>query len=350
MTAGLGGGELSARDRILSQVVVPMGRRTFTPAPGSTFFAMGSCFARNVEERLELSGANVLSRKMDVRDLGAVSGRALGMYNKYTPLSILQELQFASGERDFPQDGFLPTTEGLYYDAQLRTNSGEASLEDMIARRVEIRTAFAQAFQADVIILTLGLIEVWYDTKTDLYLNEMPPPRVIMNDPDRFTFGCLSIDDCRAALRDMHALLKRHSKPGQNIVITVSPVALGRTFSQHDVIIANTTSKCTLRVAAVEFAEEHEGVDYFPSYEAVTLSAPSLAWQDDRLHASDFIVGRIINTFLHRYGLIDDAAAAGDIPAEMTAEEGLIMRLRRDVDKYKSQLIQMEKKLGQAEG
>jgi hypothetical protein len=157
----VGGDELSARHRILSQVIVPVGKQTFTPKLGSTFFAMGSCFARNVEERLELSGANVLSRKMEVRDLGASSGRALGMYNKYTPYSILQELQFASGERDFPLSGFLPVSEELYYDAQLRTNSGDASIEALTARRAEIRASFAQAFQADVIILTLGLIEAW---------------------------------------------------------------------------------------------------------------------------------------------------------------------------------------------
>lgn len=344
----LGGEELSARHRITSQVVVPMGRQTFNTDPGSTFFAMGSCFARNVEERLELSGANVLSRKMDVRDLGASSGRALGIYNKYTPYSILQELQFASGERDFPQDGFLPVSEGLYYDAQLRVSSGNASIEDLTARRDEIRKSFAQAFQADVMILTLGLIEAWYDTKTDLYLNEMPAPRLIMKNPERFEFRCLSIDDCRTALLDIHDLLKRHSKLGQKLIITVSPVALGRTFSEHDIIIANTTSKSTLRVAALEFTEAHEGTDYFPSYEAVTLSAPSLAWQDCRLHASDFIVGRIINIFLQRYGLIRESAEVEDELAGMAPQEVVIMRLRRDVDKYKNQLIQLEKKLEQA--
>lgn len=344
-----GGAGLSARDRILKQVVVPAGRQSFSCAPGDRFFAIGSCFARNVEERLELSGAEVLSRKMNVRDLGGTSGRALGIFNKYTPLSILQELQFAAGERDFPQEAFLPGRDGAFYDSQLRVNSGDASIEALTARRAEIKAAFAQAFEADVVILTLGLIEAWFDRATNLYLNEMPAPRLIAKEPGRFGFKCLSVDECRNALDQIFDLLARHGKSGQKVVVTVSPVALGRTFSGEDVIVANTTSKSTLRVAALEFTERHAGIDYFPSYETVLNSAPDLAWQDDRLHASDFIVGRIISAFLERYGLVESAEAQEErdgLPG--TDEKDIVTRLRRDVDKYKNRILALEKKLEQA--
>lgn len=338
----VGGEALSARDRILSKVVVPQGLQTFTCSPDDTFFAIGSCFARNVEERLELAGANVLSRKMDVTDLGATSGRILGLFNKYTPFSILQELQFAAGERDFPEDAYLSAGTDQFYDAQLRANSGNASIEALQARRKEINVAFAQAFQSDVLILTLGLIEAWFDTTTGLYLDEMPAPRLIMKEPDRFEFRILSVDDCRDALREIRALLRRHSKAGQKVVITVSPVALARTFSEQDIIIANMTSKSTLRVAAMEFASAHDGIDYYPSYEAVLHSAPALAWQDDRLHASDFIVGRIIGTFLKRYGLT--RKTEDDVIGE-SPDDALISRLRRDVDRYKNQLLVLEQQI-----
>jgi len=341
----VGGDSLSARDRILSKIVVPQGLQTFNCSPDDTFFAMGSCFARNVEERLELAGARVLSRKMDVTDLGGTTGRALGLFNKYTPFSILQELQFAAGERDFPETAYLPASTDQFYDAQLRVNSGNASLEVLQARRKEINSAFAQAFQADVLILTLGLIEAWFDTENGLYLNEMPAPRLVMKEPDRFEFRILTVDDCRNALREIHALLGRHSKPGQKVVITVSPVALARTFSEHDIIIANMTSKSTLRVAAMEFASANEGIDYYPSYEAVLHSAPALAWQDDRLHASDFIVGRIIGTFLRRYGLTLEGGEIDEDAVGETPDEILVTRLRREVDRYKNQILALEKQL-----
>ncbi len=345
----IGGAGLSARDRILNQVVVPVGRQSFSCTPGDTFFAIGSCFARNVEERLELSGADVLSRKMNVRDLGGTSGRTLGIFNKYTPLSILQELQFAAGERVFPPEAFLPGRDGAFYDSQLRVNSGDASIEALTARRAEIKSAFAQAFQSDVIILTLGLIEAWFDRTTGLYLNEMPAPRLMAKEPGRFGFKCLSVDECRDALHQIFDLLTRHGKTDQKVIVTVSPVALGRTFSEDDVIVANTTSKSTLRVAALEFAERHGGIDYFPSYETVLNSAPNLAWQDDRLHASDFIVGRIISAFLERYGLVERADTPGEGGALPGAvEQDIVTRLRRDVDKYKNRILALERKLEQA--
>jgi hypothetical protein len=344
------GGENSARDRLLRRICVPAGRQSFRCTPQDSFFAMGSCFARNVEERLELAGATVLSRKMAMRDLGAESARTLGVFNKYNPFSILQELQFASGERDFPEAGFLPAGEGLFYDAQLRSNSGKATLADLQARRAEIRAAFAQAFSADVMVLTLGLIEAWYDNETGLYLTEMPPPRLILQNPARFAFRCLTIDDCRVALAEIRALLGRHAKPGQKFVLTVSPVALARTFTEHDVIVANMTSKSTLRVAAMEFCNSHADVDYFPSYETVQLSDPALAWQDDRLHASDFIVGQIIATFLARYGFDQAAPVAELVAPGASPEQALIARLAADVDKYKNRVLALEKKLETAGG
>ena len=65
------GSDEGARERINKKIVVPIGRQTFTAQEGSTFFAMGSCFARNVEERLALAGANVLSLDIEMDDLGA---------------------------------------------------------------------------------------------------------------------------------------------------------------------------------------------------------------------------------------------------------------------------------------
>ncbi|WP_323004897.1 hypothetical protein [Pseudorhodobacter sp.] len=46
------GAEGSAEQRIKERIVIPLGRQSFTAAPSDTFFAVGSCFARNVEERL----------------------------------------------------------------------------------------------------------------------------------------------------------------------------------------------------------------------------------------------------------------------------------------------------------
>lgn len=334
------GSQDCARDRIANRVVVPRGRQSFTAAPSDTFFAIGSCFARNVEERLEMAGAEVISRRFAIDDLGDSSARHTGIFNKYTPLSILQELKWAAGEEEYPQEALLHLGGDDWYDPHLRLNSGHGTRQSLLARRAQIAQYFAQAFTADVVIITLGLIETWVDLETQLSLNVIPDPKVLARDKARFAFRRLTVDDCTEALEGIFAILRERGKAGQRIVLTVSPVALGRTFTQDDVIVANMTSKATLRVAAMEFVGRHQGVDYFPSYEAVLHSDPAVAWQADRLHASDFMVGRIIDAFLSRYGL--DAERAELPLPDADPQALLIAQLRKEVDKYKNKVIALQ--------
>jgi hypothetical protein len=161
---------------------------------------------------------------------------------------------------------------------------------------------------------------------------------------------------------DSVALLRRHGKRGQKIVLTVSPVPLGRTFTDMDVIVANTMAKSTLRVAAHRLSDRIEGLDYFPSYEAVMHSDPNLCWQRDRRHVSDVIVGRIIETFLNRYGVTEEApqdfsdalSALDSDPtfqkwSEMAGDEtALIARLNQEVNKYKNMVIKLQGELKKA--
>lgn len=332
------GVEGAARDRIAARIVVPHGRQSFTASPGNTFFAIGSCFARNVEERLALAGATVTSTQFDLLDLGDTSARRTGIFNKYTPLSILQELEWAAGIAQYPEAALLPLSADMWYDPHLRLNSGQGSKADLMARRAQIAAYFTQAFRADIVIITLGLIETWVDLETGLSLNVLPDPKVLARNPDRFGFRCLTVEEVSATLEKIRAIFAAHGKPGQKIVLTVSPVALGRTFTQDDIIIANTTSKSVLRVAGHRFASENEGIDYYPSYEAVLHSDPVLAWQDDRLHASDFIVGHIIRTFLIRYGIAPDNPVDAALP-EADPTTRIIADLRRDVDRYKNRTL-----------
>jgi len=344
------GNEDSARERILRNVIVPQGKQSFTADPDHTFFAIGSCFARNVEERLELSGASVLSRNLDAERIESQSARLAGILNKYTPLSILQELQWACGEATFDEDMLLEISEGQFYDPHLRLGGGTMSRAEQMARRTYVTTYFQQIFEADVVVITLGLIESWFDTQTGTYLNELPAPKVLAKQRDRFLFKTLSVQDCKNILNDIHRILKAHGKAGQKIVMTVSPVPLGRTFSGDDIVVANTTSKNTLRAAAHEFINATEEIDYFPSYEAVTLSNPEIAWQPDRLHASDFVVGRIIDTFLQRYGVKATNMDADDVQIDNTEEATILIQLNRDVNRYKNQIIHLEKKLRELQG
>lgn len=342
-------GEGSAAERISQRLVVPFGQQTFSAKPGDTFFAIGSCFARNVEERLEQAGATVTSRHIRVRDLGNKSAREGGVFNKYTPASILQELKWSAGIEEYPEEALLPVSKSNYYDPFLSGKAGSGTIEELMARRQEVKEYFAQAFQADVVILTLGLIEAWIDQETGLILNEAPQPKVLARNKERFSFLKLSLEQCEEALAEIHSILVAKGKPGQKIILTVSPVPLGRTFTADDIIVANTTSKSTLRVAALRLAERTQDLDYFPSYEGVLHSDPALSWQRDRLHVSDVVVGHIIKTFLHRYGVTQSApellTRADSEISETDPLSPLMAQLNKDVNRYKNQVIKLQKEL-----
>ncbi|MEO0891230.1 MAG: GSCFA domain-containing protein [Pseudomonadota bacterium] len=337
------GAEGSAQERLDTHLCIPEGRQSFMSGPDESFFAIGSCFARNVEEHLEAHGMTVLSRQANIRDLGVTRARATGIFNKFNPFSMLHELQFASGEKMFDERSLFLSGRDQYYDSHLVAKSGDASLDEMMARREEINCYFAQAFDADVLILTLGLTEAWFDRETGLYFNATPNPHQIRATPDRFEFQVLSFAHCLTALREINAILDRHSKAGQKLLLTVSPVPLGRTFTTDDVIMANMTSKSTLRAAAWAFLEEASGVDYFPSYEAAQLSHPDLVWQPDRVHVSDVMVSEIIKTFLARYGI----AASGNAETHRALDEEttLIKGLTRQLESAKMEIKILKKML-----
>jgi tetratricopeptide (TPR) repeat protein len=84
------------------------------------------------------------------------------------------------------------------------------------------------------------------------------------------------------------------TRPGKKILLTTSPVPLGRTFTDTDVIMANMYSKSVLRAVAEEITVKYPAVDYFPSYETVMLTDRRLAWTDDLRHVRDDLVGRIV--------------------------------------------------------
>lgn len=97
-------------------------------------------------------------------------------------------------------------------------------------------------------------------------------------------------------------LLRRFSRLDQKIVLTVSPVPLLATFTDNDVIVANCYSKSLLRVAAEYMRYQYANVDYYPSYESVTLSDRQTTWLDDLHHVEDaivrFNVGRMVSAYV----------------------------------------------------
>lgn len=288
-----------------SNRVEPLCLPTITPsfsiARETTIFTIGSCFARHIEFALADAGLNVptLGFRVPQEELWAGTGLRTGILNKYTPYSMLNEIEFILDQSDGSQF-LIETGDDLWWDGQLHTTES-VSLARGLKRRRNVRELYDKAIrQSAVVIVTLGLIEAWWDEEKQLYLNETVPLLLTRRHPGRFFFEVLSIEKTVDAVRRLIEQL-RMINPAQNVLLTVSPVPFVRSFDGHDAIVANGYSKAALRVAAEIVTREYAWVDYYPSYESVTSSDRARAWDDDLVHVRPDMVKENVDRMLEAY-------------------------------------------------
>ncbi|WP_170317547.1 GSCFA domain-containing protein [Paroceanicella profunda] len=278
--------------------------------PGFTFdqdsgmFVIGSCFATNIENYLEARGYTMLSRN-------AIKGSSVlpGHLNKYTPAAIHQEVSWARAiydrdDRMTEEDAravLFICEDGRAIDTQLHVFE-QKPLEEAIERRRVVYQTYRNLFRADVVVITLGLIEAWWDDVLKIYIQETPT-RPMQREAGRFFFERLSFAKCMGFMRETIELITRDRSP--NILITTSPVVLSRTYTSDDVLIANTHSKAVLRAVTGELVAEYPTLDYFPSFESVMLTRSNSVWQDDLKHVSEQFIHRIMARVEETYTGVD---------------------------------------------
>ena len=170
-----------------------------------------------------------------------------------------------------------------------------------LERRRFIREVNARIRECRVVFITLGLVEVWYDTHAEVHLNTTPTPEMLRLFPKRYE---VQVSDYPQNLQNMEALYGLLSEFGHkdlHMVVTTSPVPLQATFTGQDIVVANTYSKSTLRAVAQDFAARHHNVQYFPSYEMVMNSDRSSAWEPDYRHVQGPMVGHIMDLFIRNF-------------------------------------------------
>lgn len=311
----------------LEPVATPIHFPNFRIEPTDSIFTIGSCFARNVEEYLFRLGYRVptLDFSVPAEEWGA---RPSGILNKFTAASILQEVDRAARGRS--SENLLP----IISEPLIETNDGWIDLElagwkpvtpeRAIQRRREIQDLFSGLFDCQVVTLTYGLVEAWFDNEGGRFIHEAPPMALVKAHPERFDFTVLSHEEVVRMMEQTIATIQSIGTP-KKIIITTSPVPMGRSFQDKDILVANTFAKSIIRSACGVVADRNESVDYFPSYEIVTLTKEPSIWGDDQLHIKDDFVGKIVSQLLNAYaekgevtkeawvlirsGAIDDALA-----------------------------------------
>lgn len=288
-------------DRLTGVAKVDL-RPTFRFSLQDRILTLGSCFAREIETRLSELGFDV---PMVCANIPAEEPRTTlqnDLLIKFTIQSIENELKWAAGEAPPPPEKlFLELGDGVWHDPQLIVAAPALPMDRARARRALVQEAIGQFASCRVVIITLGLAEAWFDEDASLYLNTAPPGPALSRYPGRFRLDVLSYEDILESLERIWDLFARRGAPDVRMLITVSPVPFKATFSGEDAITANSYSKAVQRAACQAFVARHEGVDYFPSYEIVTMTARELAYERDNIHVAPTVVRYITDNVLRAY-------------------------------------------------
>lgn len=236
-----------------------------------------------------------------------VAGGALG--NKYNTFSMLQALQWLLGEATFDERHVASMCDDRWFDGHRHPVAYHASASAAVDVHREAMSAVRDGLAAaDVVVMTLGLVEAWRDNVSGAWLNCTPPTRV-RDYTTRYAMVRTTHAANLDALFQVFALLQS-GKP-RRIVCSVSPVPLFATFTDEDVLVANTYSKATLRSVVSEAiaASGDIAIDYFPSYELAMLSPRDTVWREKHLTGEPdgrhvkpaFVSDVILPLFMDRY-------------------------------------------------
>ncbi len=289
-----------------------LGQPLFTPRVTPAFkirrndklFAIGSCFARGIEKALLSRQMEVASAAKEFQALETTGPQVtgLGFTNKYNTFAIRNELEWALDPKArFPEQSIVELADGVCYDPHTNPTLLPASREETSRRRSLLQQVTARISDCRVVILTLGLVELWRDTVADVFLNTTPPAEAMRANPGRYQFQVSTFAENLENLDAIYCLLQSFGHRDAQIVVTVSPVPLMTTFTEQDVVIANCYSKSLLRAVAQEWAAAHANVHYFPSYEIVLYSNRAITWMEDLRHVQGKVVNHIMELFLASY-------------------------------------------------
>jgi hypothetical protein len=273
---------------------------SFQFGDNDSIFCLGSCFAQHVGLVLEASGFKVVTNQANPYLQGDWGGA--NHLIRYNVFSMLNEFRWAlDPSTPFDPAVFVEEQGGLLMDPTGHYHvhpHGRDALSKLREFTVSVTKRLAEC---RVVVVTLGLVEVWYDRKIGTYTNIQPGKQAMRTEPERFTLRVLDYKDVLEGLEAMHGLLARYGHSDVKMLVTTSPVPLHATFTGQDVFVANTYSKSVQRAAVGEFVSRHDNVDYFPSFEAITLGNPDLVWKEDQRHVSELPVQGIMEHVLRAY-------------------------------------------------
>lgn len=279
---------------------------------GDAIFTMGSCFALEVRAALERAGREVFPDYKSVdfdsscQIFDKIPERTLTPH--YDTFVIRQEFESAFGLWPDRDEGVWGVSESpvnqllgedLVYQDPYRKMIYATSRPLLLELSNRITDIMREGIErSKLIVITLGLTEVWKHKTTSKYLCRPPSTG--------YGGGAGLAEFCQSTFSENYANVKAtldllfERYPNKNVVLTVSPVPLAATYSKTDVATANMESKSILRAVAGQVCREYENVHYFPSYEMANVM-PWPVFREDRRHILPEFADRVTGAFQQFY-------------------------------------------------
>ncbi len=291
------------------------------------FFAIGSCFAKNLANHLRSKGCCVgpyYFNENFIETLGDPLNWACGkserdntpwnnvMLGHFDPLHILQDMQQVNAvlnkkSIEYPiwklseKDANYFAPGNIHYMSPFHTKIYAKDAETIYSIVSTIYNSMKKSLvESDVFIITYGLAEY-------LAMNDSHLVAVNYGGTQRQSWRCTPslmrpIDVKESMLRLINLIKKIN--PNAILFFSLSPVKLARTYLQkYDIYNMGSLSKAILRCGIHNGIEEANllfpnSVYYIPSYEYVTLGN---YYAHDMRHVSADAVKNIMNCFVESY-------------------------------------------------
>ena len=254
---------------------------------GAKIFALGSCFAENISERLRRAKFSIASNPFGVL---------------FNPFSIANAIERLADARTFAVCDITAGKESFFsFDAHSSLD-GKSHTEAFGNLNKAVAQGAKSLADADWVILTFGTAWV-YEKEGRVVANCHKQPS------SQFVRRRLSVTE----IVERYSRLFEGVLHDKKVILTVSPV-------RHigDGLQENSVSKATLRLAVEELVSKYENACYFPSYEILIDDLRDYRYYaDDLAHPSKMAVDYVWERFC-------EAVLAKETRAKMSLVEQIV--------------------------
>jgi hypothetical protein len=279
----------------------------------------GSCFATEISHHLQANGFNYVITEPHYHGGSPYSMASAAWGTIFNVPAMRQLVEKAFELRSLPRLLWRMEEKGAtIFRDPFREEVEFASVAEYEANYpVHVEACRRALLEAEVFVITLGLTEIW-QLKSDGSVLSRVPWRLSSSLVERRS---LSVEENLAELETMLATLRRFN-PRVQFIVTVSPVPLQATYrgDEAHVVVASSLSKCTLRVAAEQFAKRNSGVTYFPAFETV-MYCTEQPFERDHRHVRRSTVARVMRLF-HTMFVRDAGFSACQLASDLRERDG----------------------------